>query len=212
MACLRYSFILLGILFIQQAYAEQVTVDSCLQANFEETVSHKAKPFGLLNNSLTINKEKCIITVHSERYKYLKKEWKIDVCREPIHIKYGTGAVDVFKREGSCFDSKSSFCKSYDTLMKMIEDDGLIFAEGERDNINSIHGKFYCASLLIKSYLKQGKIFSRFRHYNNFFEQKDTASNFAAEPVKGTFIEEVKSKQDVLENAIDNVDKSEKTE
>lgn len=150
------------------SFAAPFSVTECLNFDFKESVSHKVKPFGLLKNILTVEKSKCVMTVRLEKYKYLKKQWKIDICREPIHIKYGMEAVDVFKRKGRCIDSTGDYCQSFDKLLRALEDDGLIFAEGERENINSVHGKLYCSFQLIKSYLAEGIVYSRSKKYDSF--------------------------------------------
>jgi hypothetical protein len=50
--------------------------------------------------------------------------------------------------------------------MNLVQEDGLIYAPGERDDLSSDHGKTYCLYLLAKNYLDEGKIFSRQASYN----------------------------------------------
>lgn len=168
MASLKYSFLFILIFIMNGAYSAPFSATECLNYNFDETVSHKVKPFGLLKNVLSVQKNKCVMTVRLEKFKYLKKQWNVDICREPIHIKYGTEAVDVYKREGRCDNATGDFCQSFDKLLKALEDDGLIFAAGEREDLNSVHGKLYCSFLLMKSYLSDGVVYSRSKTYESF--------------------------------------------
>jgi hypothetical protein len=45
-----------------------------------------------------------------------------------------------------------------DVLDQLIQDDGLIFASGKRDNLTDDHGKIYCVHQLLLSYLRKGQI------------------------------------------------------
>jgi len=137
---------------------------TCLSNGFETTVSHKAKPLGLINNVLTVSKDTCVIEVSSKKWEVWKRKWSIDICRLPVHIKYGTGAVDIYKRKGSCPPYTSDqlgneFCQKLKDLEKLILDEGLIFAKGLKEELNSDHGKVYCAYLLLQGYLREGIIY-----------------------------------------------------
>jgi hypothetical protein len=66
----------------------------------------------------------------------------------------------------------SHFCSQYFALTDVIQDEGLIFAEGDRDNLNSDHGKTYCAYLLLKRYLNDSIIFSRYTDIEDIFIEK----------------------------------------
>jgi len=72
--------------------------NECLNGSFDVEVIHKGQPFGLLPVRLLIKKENCKLTVFHEKFKYIKKNWSIDVCREPVHLKKGVGAVEVIKK------------------------------------------------------------------------------------------------------------------
>ena len=138
---------------------------SCLGNGFETTVSHKAKPFGLLENTLSVSKNYCEIEIGSKKWEFLKKKWSIDICRLPVHIKYGTGAVDIYKRKGSCPPYTSDvvgnvYCQKLKELEKLILDEGLIFAKGLKEDLSTDHGKVYCAYLLLQGYLREGNIYS----------------------------------------------------
>ena len=56
--------------------------------------------------------------------------------------------------------------------MDVIQDDGLIFAEGDRDNLSSDHGKTFCSYLLMKKYLNESVIFSRYTDVPDIFLEK----------------------------------------
>ncbi len=161
MGYLRFSLVLF--IFSFSAWSQEQLLDRCLKLEFSEQVAHKVKPFGLLKNKLEVIKNKCVITIKSTKYKYLKKQWIVDVCREPIHIKFGTDAVDVFKRQDGCLEgTKRAYCSKMKKLLHLIEDDGLIFAKGEREDLATPHGHIYCAFLLLNAYLDNGSVFSRY--------------------------------------------------
>lgn len=160
MRLFKFSLILLLLPTLSMAtvYSEA----ECLDANYETTISHKGFPFGLTQNKLEVTKERCVITIGHEKMKFIKDKWVIDVCREPVHMKKGVGAVEVIKREGICVaGGKDVFCGEYDRLKALIQDDGLIFAEGEKEDLGSDHGKVYCAFSLLQRYLAQGIVLSR---------------------------------------------------
>lgn len=127
----------------------------CFSSDFTVNVKHKGWPFGLSENILNISKNKCDIYISHVRVKYLKSSWHIDICREPVHIKKGSGAVEVIKKIEECTGSSSSaFCAEISKVKENIQNDGLIFAEGSKEILASDHGKVYCAYSLIKLYEK----------------------------------------------------------
>jgi len=143
----------------------------CIKGSFEAKVSHKGFPFGLFTNNLDVKKKDCLITINHQKLSFIKNQWNIDICRSPVHIKYGTGSVDVLKREGPCANGDNDFCNSLEEINNIIQNNGLIFADGERENITSNHGRIYCSFLLINSYLKEGVIFSRHKEYKSFLQR-----------------------------------------
>jgi len=154
--------LLLLILLPQIVLAKAYTEVECLDASYETEISHKGFPFGLTQNKLKISKDRCVVTIEHERMKFIKSKWVIDVCREPVHIKKGAGAVEVIKREGLGTDAiKSEYCGEYSRLKALIQDDGLIFAEGEKEDLGADHGRVYCAFSLMQRYLDQGIVLSR---------------------------------------------------
>jgi hypothetical protein len=149
----KCSLLLVLILLKSNAFA--FSVKDCFSADFNVTVKHKGWPFGLSENVLNISKNKCDIYFSHERVKYLKSAWHIDVCREPVHIKKGSGAVEVIKKLEECTrGSSSAFCSEISKIKENVQNDGLIFAEGSKDELSSNHGKVYCAYSLIKLYEK----------------------------------------------------------
>ncbi|ATH09060.1 hypothetical protein BIY24_14240 [Halobacteriovorax marinus] len=137
----------------------------CIQGSFDAVVEHKAAPFGLSKNILTVSKNDCSISISHSKLKFMKNNWNIDVCRAPVHIKKDEGGVNVIKRGNGCKEGSSDFCKELSMIEKILQDDGLIFATGEKENISSDHGKIYCAYLLTKKYLREGIVFNRGRQY-----------------------------------------------
>ena len=138
--------------------------ESCLGGNFSAKISHKVGIFSLLQNDLVISKENCTIGLAFKKWSLFEKKWSIDYCRMPVHIKYGSGSFDVYKRTEPCIVGKSSkdqseFCKKNEELENIISDEGLIYANGLKEEISSDHGKVYCTFLILKSYLKDGIVY-----------------------------------------------------
>jgi hypothetical protein len=158
---MRLLFLSLFI-FSFSSNAQVFNTEECIQAEFNTTVKHKGWPFGLHDVILKLEKKQCQLSVYHERFKYLKKNWKIDVCRGPVHIKMGTSSVEVFKRRAVCDDGgeNSGYCSRYTELKRVIQDDGLIFAQGHKEDINTDHGRVNCAFILVKEYLNNGFVFS----------------------------------------------------
>lgn len=144
------------------------TLEACLSGSSDLTIAHKVRPFGLLERSLSLKKEKCIIDVSSISYKFIKNAWQVDVCRSPIHIKKTDGGVEVVKKEGACETNPGSdFCQESEALIKAIQDDGLIFAEGEKANLSDDHGKVNCSFLLLEEYLRKNKVFGEMTSFES---------------------------------------------
>jgi hypothetical protein len=175
MAFIKFSFVLL--VTLSSALAQtRFSPKSCLDATYKMKMTQNGPLFGLIKQEFIINKKDCI--VHITHKKYLPKEWFVDVCREPVHIKVTSATgVDVAKKDSSCTQvgktkNTSDFCSQYFDVMDVIQDDGLIFADGDRDNLESDHGKTYCAYLLLKKYLNDSVVFSRYTDVPNIFLEK----------------------------------------
>jgi hypothetical protein len=169
----KFSFLLSLLLVALNVFS--FSGNECLNSNFQLSIVHKGKPFGLSVVNLKIVKEDCTINVYQDQFKYLKQSWSVDVCRAPIHIKKSGGA-DVLKKVRECTKkSDDDFCLSRKKMMAVIQDDGLIFSEGEKERISSVHGKAYCAYLLLGNYLDESRVFNRGQDYSNLFESGYTA-------------------------------------
>lgn len=131
-------------------------------ASYETTVTHKGDLWGLMPKDLKIKKDVCEIVVEDKGI--LESSWKIDVCREPIHIKATEkGSLSVYKRSKKCENSDGEFCESWKNLKSALEDKGLIFAQGEREKLDTSHGKIYCVYLLLQKHLDEGILFSKYQ-------------------------------------------------
>lgn len=175
MVFIKYSFLLA--LTFSSAWAQtRFSPKSCLDSVYKMKMTQKGPLFGLLKQEFEIDKKNCLI--HVTHQKYLPKEWFVDVCREPVHIKVSSATgVDVAKKERSCLNTDktrdtSNFCSQLFDLMDVIQDEGLIFADGDRDDLNSAHGKTYCAYLLLKKYLNESVVFSRYTDVPDIFIEK----------------------------------------
>jgi hypothetical protein len=173
MGYIKFNLFLFFLVF-QVSAQTRFSPKSCLDSVYDMEMIHQGPLFGLLDQVFLINKKNCLI--HVTHKKYFPKEWFVDVCREPVHIKVtsATGGVDVAKKVALCqnFDKSqdtSDFCSQYYALMDVIQDDGLIFAQGDRDDLTSDHGKTFCTYLLLKKYLNDGIIFSRYTEVPDIF-------------------------------------------
>ncbi len=183
------KFSLIVLLTLSSAYAQtRFSSKSCLDATYKMKMVQKGPLFGLLKQEFIIDKKGCI--VHISHKKYLPKEWFVDVCREPVHIKVTSATgVDVAKKEAECINvdkskDTSDLCAQYFDMMDVIQDDGLIFAEGDRDNLSSDHGKTYCSYLLMRKYLNDSVVFSRYTDIQDIFleKAKDTQAPVVPKP------------------------------
>ena len=133
----------------------------CMRNNFSTKIEKGLDPFGLLKEELVIEKKKCDIFIELNKAKYIKNKWHIDICREPIHIKFGNSLQNVAKKSLiECSQGKDEYCEVLKEVKIVLEDNGLIYGEGIREDLNSQHGKVYCAYLLINQYLKNNIVFS----------------------------------------------------
>ncbi len=160
----KFSVAFLVCLFLLKiglAAPDAEKLKDCLKSSHQIKVEHKGAPFGLTSHKLEFKKEQCLLDI---RYKYLffPEEWRLDFCRAPIHLKKNfSGTPEVYKHTGNCQKTSESlnFCQSRDHLLEILENHALIFAEGNRDSLDSDHGKAYCNFILVKHYLG-GKVFS----------------------------------------------------
>ncbi|MEX1098823.1 MAG: hypothetical protein WEB87_00270, partial [Bacteriovoracaceae bacterium] len=81
-----------------QKQVEKFTPKECLMSKYETTVAHKGELWGLMKKSLSVKKDVCKITILDEGF--FDSEWRVDVCREPIHMKVTIrGNLEVHKRK-----------------------------------------------------------------------------------------------------------------
>lgn len=170
MSCFKYKLLpALALLccfsFAANANVEKFSPKECLMAEYETKVQHKGDFWGLMSSELAVNKDVCQIVVLDKGV--LGSEWKVDICREPIHIKWvAKGSLSVHKRTGKCDTTNakaSEFCEAWSQLKAILEDKGLIFAEGEREKLSTSHGKIYCSYLLLTKHLDEGILFSKYQ-------------------------------------------------
>ena len=135
--------------------------DACFKKSFNVELKRSVGPLGAGKRVTTIKKSECEIVLNYQEFQYRKTNWLVDICREPIHIKKGTDSVEVIKRTKSCTSLKGPFCDEAKVVLNILQDEGLIFAKGARDNLDSDHGKVYCAFLLTKKYLNSDRAFNR---------------------------------------------------
>lgn len=173
-----FTFLLM---FNSTAHAQKFNSKQCLDATFDTSIKHEGKFFGLIKNELTINKSQCIINIKFKNI--LETKWLIDICREPIHIKVTSkGSQNVFKRVEKCEkNDQTDYCTYWQELYETLQDYGLIFAEGERENLQESHGQTYCTYLILKRYLGDGYLFSKYDNPGNIFN--GTSAPAASIPV-----------------------------
>lgn len=183
----KYSFFFVALVLSFSAEAlTRFSSKACLDANYKTRLEQQGPLFGLLPHELSMEKKGCLIKVQYRRY--LPKEWTIDVCREPVHIKVASATgTDVAKKLENCIKpdksrNTSNFCGQYFDLIDVLQDDGLIFAEGDRDSLGTPHGRTYCVYLLLERYLADGLMFSRYTDVPNIFEQGGKAPEAVVAP------------------------------
>lgn len=169
------SFLKLSILLIS-LNSFGFTGNECFKENFEVDITHKSFPFGLLSKTLHVEKKDCQITIGHNEFKYRNRSWLVDVCREPIHIKQNADSVEVIRKISECKTTSDDFCKEYQTIKRIVQDDGLIFAEGDKTELAADHGKAYCVYLLLNEYLDNSVIMTRGFDYNYLGTQKVISS------------------------------------
>ncbi|MGB0453393.1 MAG: hypothetical protein ACPGJV_06730 [Bacteriovoracaceae bacterium] len=153
--------IILLITLTLSVQANSFEMRECLQSSFNTEVKHNGWPFGLQEVAIRIDKKQCLIKIFHRQFKYFKKAWTVDVCRSPIHVKKGGDSVEVIKKSKSCGQGKKDvFCSEYAHIAKRIQDDGLIFASGQKEDIGTDHGKFNCVFTMINEYFGKGVVFS----------------------------------------------------
>ena len=170
-------------LMLLSPISQAFNATDCLQSNYQTEVSHKLPPFGILEKTLKISKNKCEIQVETNRWWFFSTHWMIDVCRGPIHIKVGNTGVEVVRKNSPCLSpQQDDFCRRVAQLDQFLQDDGLIFAEGEKSNLSAPHGQVYCSYFLIKSYLERDLIFGPKIYENQMSQELQGTDPSASQP------------------------------
>lgn len=156
--------------------SSRYTTKDCLDAKFETHITHPGVFFSLFLNELWIHKSECRIELRHKNI--LETKWLIDICREPIHIKHYTRTGhSVYKRGIGCLvKDKKDYCLYKDELMEIFQDDGLVYADGERETLSTPHGQTYCAFILAKKYLDEGVVFSKYDHFKKILPYETSSS------------------------------------
>lgn len=154
-----FSILFLVIIFSNKSIS--FDEDICFKKSFNVILKRSVGPLGAGKRITSVKKTDCEIVLNYQEYQYRKTNWLIDTCREPIHIKKGIDSIDVLKKNGECKVSKNNFCEESLKVLSVLQDEGLIFAKGSRENLETDHGKVYCAFLLVKKYLNSNEAFSR---------------------------------------------------
>ena len=139
--------------FTLNSNSQEFDEERCFRESFSLKLERNVGPFGIGKRELVLKKEKCELTLNYQAFQQRKTRWVIDVCREPIHIKKGEASVKVIKKDAPCSTAESLYCEQTEELLNVIQDEVLIFASGQREDLNSDHGKAYCTFLLAKKYL-----------------------------------------------------------
>ena len=105
-----------------------------------------------------------------------------DEMRLDYHFKLfeETGIKPHNFKDSSMNEFYHSINKIVQTYLKA-EDDGLIFAPGEKENLSTDHGRIYCVYQLLGGYLESGRIYSRYASEKVF---APVASPAPAQPVE----------------------------
>ena len=161
---MRMVIVLFSLLwgYSARAFLSAEAIQACLKEDFSVAISHAVFPLGYFFKELTLAKRQCEISINYKAYRWIKSGWLIDVCREPLHIKSGIKSFKIIKKDKACPDENSLYCREFQKIAILIEDDGLIFAKGEKENFSSEHGKLYCLYVLINKYLSGEEVLSRY--------------------------------------------------
>lgn len=153
-------FLLINFIIFSYSLLAQELNDECLKSSFEVKIEKKGALWGYFNHEINLKKDRCNLSLESKNL--LEEKWNVDICREPLHLKvFQYFSEKVYFQESECMDdSVETFCKKRYEILKLIEKEVLVNAEGERVNFSSEHGKAFCAYKLLESHLLNARIFS----------------------------------------------------
>ena len=136
--------------------------EECLNVDLDVKKEMKWNKWFIWKSSLAIKKDKChiVLTLNKWPWKLNQEILIFDVCREPVHFKKGSEKSEIIKR------NESSFIQEYRLFEEVFLNKVLVNAEGDKENLSSEHGQFYCSFLLFHNYLSKEKVFGRFFHIN----------------------------------------------
>lgn len=158
----RFIFLMLALLifFPTSKVWPMFSTQDCVLSNYKDEVLLKKGLLSFIDHTVKIEKNRCLIKITHQRV--LTSTWNIDLCREPVHVKISKWWGDDFylRKNYPCPATDLQFCQSVDELEDLLQNEALIYAEGERETLATPHGKFYCAQLLLKNYLIEGNVFS----------------------------------------------------
>ena len=158
---------------INQAFAMFSSSD-CIVANFSKQIFLPAKYLGIFKREISLAKDRCLLSLKFKSSFWFSK-WEVDLCRDPIHLRYENFlGPELFRKNTSCLKGQSDqFCDSAAKLKEVIQNELLLFAEGERDQLSTSHGTSYCLNLLFASYLEKDFSFSmESTHEYDIFKQE----------------------------------------
>lgn len=151
-------FLLISLVSIN-SYA-MFSSDICVTGEFVAQTQRQGAFWGAFKREFKVSKSRCKVVIKHDDV--ISSEWEIDICKEPINLKveqYFT-KKHYIKEEICTKKSKSTFCRKVYELSALINKEGLVLAEGERDSLETEHGKIYCLSLILEKYLMKGDVFS----------------------------------------------------
>lgn len=202
---MKYFKILILVFFSFNSLKSSAFEDvNCLKGEFSAQIEKGIDPFGFLQEKLSITKKKCDILIELNKAKYIKNKWHVDICREPVHIKFGGSLQNVVKKsEVNCATAKSEYCEVLSDLKVALEDNGLIYGKGIREDLNSQHGKVYCTYLLLNQYLRNSIVFSYEKPIEvvlsgTTFLNSLNQGNTTLKPIKEHSQQKIDTAQDVL--------------
>ncbi|MBF0207940.1 MAG: hypothetical protein HQK53_13760, partial [Oligoflexia bacterium] len=160
----------------------EYTAKECILKSFHSTIEHPIYPLGIIDRKIEVVKDQCIIEIRHSNFKFLKSSWLIDTCKDPVHIKLTSSGIRILKKEEDCLANtergyfsttfSTNYCAEVKKINTVIQDDGLIFAIGDKENLNTEYGQIYCSFMLLKKYLEDGTVFSKHlsKNANNYYD------------------------------------------
>ncbi len=151
----RFLFLLIFLPFDSFSFESK----QCLDLKFEVDIEKEGLFFGMIPYRFKIIKDRCEVKIQYQEYTPVS--WEVDLCREPVHLKKTDWfGLKILKKEKNCKGVTSPFCDQWSLMMGTLRDEALILAKGERDSLETDHGKIYCLFHLLQAYGDYDYIFS----------------------------------------------------